>query len=284
MAPRAYWSGHIRLSLVSIPVDVYAATTSSARISFRQIHEPSGKPVRYEKVVPGIGPVDTDDIMKGYEIDKDNYVLLSPEEIEDVKLESRKTLELVQFVDQCEIDPIYFDRPYFVAPQDELAEDAFRVLRDALRATGKAGIGQLAMRGKEHVVAVKPCGSGLLLETLRYEDELREADGYFKSISDEKADRELLELATDLIERKTAPFDASTFEDRYADALKELVAKKRKGKGRTVDVSGEEDERPSGENVVDLMAALKQSLKKGGKGAAKKKKASKSAARRKKSA
>jgi hypothetical protein len=156
MAARPIWRGQIRLALVSIPVELYSATKSGASIAFHQVHEPSGKRIRYEKVVPGIGPVDRDEIMKGYEVSKGHYVLLDPEEIEKVKLESRKTLDLVQFVDIGDIDAMYYEKPYYVVPADDLAEDAFVVLRDALRKSKKIGIGQLAMRGQEFVVALKP--------------------------------------------------------------------------------------------------------------------------------
>jgi DNA end-binding protein Ku len=261
-SPRPYWIGQLRLSLVSIPVELFTATKSAAKIHFNQVHKPSGKRIRYEKVVPGIGPVDADDILKGFEYEKGQYVLLTDDEIDAVKLETRKTLELTQFVDACEIDPIYFDRPYFVVPQDELAEDAFRVVRDALRKSKKIGLGQLALRGHEYIVAVKPCGNGLLMETLRYEDEIRRAAPFFKGISGKPADKELMELAEQLIERKTAPFDASAFEDHYAEALRELIDRRRKAGGRKVAVEQEEPERPRGENVVDLMSALKQSLAK----------------------
>src|SRR5688572_14485795 len=145
MAARPIWRGQIRLALVSIPVEIYPATRSGASIQFHQIHEPSGKRIKYEKVVPGIGPVNTDEIIKGYEVTKGEYVLLEPEEIESVKLESRKTLDLAQFVDVSEIDALYYEKPYFVVPADDLAEEAFIVLRDALRAQRKIGIGQLAM-------------------------------------------------------------------------------------------------------------------------------------------
>lgn len=174
MAARAYWQGQIRLALVSIPVEVYSASKSGAKIRFNQIHEPSGKRIAYEKVVAGIGPVDRDEIIKGYEVSKGEYVLLQDEEIEAVKIESRKTLELVQFVDACEIDPLYFEKPYYVAPQDQLAEEAFVVLREALRKAKKVALGQLSVRGSEKLVALKPCGKGLLLETLRYADEVRQ--------------------------------------------------------------------------------------------------------------
>ena len=261
MPARASWKGQIRLALVSIPVELYPATKSGASVSFHQVHEPSGQRVRYEKVVPGIGPVDRDEIVKGYEIDKGEYVLLDPEEIEAVKLESKRTLELIQFVERGEIDAIYFEKPYFVVPEDELAEDAFVVLREALKQSKKVGIGQLAMRGREYVVSVKPCGRGMVLETLRYEDELRKAEGFFREIGDEKPDDDLLDLATSLIDKKTAPFDASQFENRYVEALKDLIDAKVKSKGKRQIGDATLDEPPSsGDNVVDLMAALKKSL------------------------
>jgi DNA end-binding protein Ku len=263
MAARAYWQGQIRLALVSIPVEIYSATKSGASISFRQIHEPSGKPIHYEKSVTGIGPVDPDEIMKGYQIEKGEYVLLDQEEIDAVKLESKKTLELTQFVDAHEIDVIYYEKPYFVVPADDLAEEAFIVLREALKRTKKVGLGQLALRGREYVVSLKPCGRGLVLETLRYADEVNRAQGYFRDIPDAKPDDDLLDLAETLIAKKTAKFDPQEFHDRYVDALKDLVERKVKAKGRKI-VDTTDEERPSGGNVVDLMAALKKSLEKGG--------------------
>ncbi|WP_332715570.1 non-homologous end joining protein Ku [Pelagibacterium mangrovi] len=259
---RPVWKGQIRLSLVAIPVELYSASKSGARLSFRQIHEPSGKPVKYEKVVPGIGPVNADDILKGFEYEKDDYVLLDDEEIDAVKLETRKTLELVQFVGGCEIDPIYFDKSYYVVPQDELSEDAFRVVRDALRASEKIGLGQIAMRGREYICAIKPCGTGLLLETLHYEDEIRKADPFFSGISKAKAEKDLLDVATQLIERKTAPFEAGKFKDHYTDALRALVDKKLKSKSRKK-ITTDTDEPTAAQsktNVIDLMDALKSSL------------------------
>lgn len=285
MAERPVWKGQLRLSLVSIPVEMYSATNSKARISFRQIHKPSGKRVQYEKVVPGLGPVKNDDIWKGYEVDSDEYVVIDPDEIDAIKLETKKTLELVQFVDINDIPPIYFDKPYFLAPTDDLAEDAFRVVRDALKQTGKAGIGQLAMRGQEYLVAVRPCGSGLLLETLHYEDEIRKTDPFFSSISKKPAESELLDVAKLLIEKKSGPFDAGAFEDHYAEAIRELV--QAKVKGRKPRVLAEEEPRGRGDNVVDLMSALKKSLEKSGSkpaAAAGRKTSAKKAAPRKKSA
>ena len=268
MAARAYWQGQIRLALVSIPVEIYSATRSGATIAFHQIHEPSGKRVQYEKVVPGIGPVDRDEIIKGYEYKKGNYVLLDEDEIEAVKLESKKTLDLSQFVDADSIDPIYFDKPYYVVPADDLAEEAFIVLREALRRSKKIGIGQLAMRGREYVVSLKPCGRGMVLETLRYDDELNKAQSYFRTIGEAKPDEDLLDLATTLIDKKSGEFDASDFHNRYVDALKDLIEQKIKNKGARIETP-EEDEKPMrGTNVVDLMAALKKSLDRPGPGPA----------------
>ncbi len=260
MAARAYWQGQIRLALVSIPVEIYSATKSGAAVSFKQIHEPSGKPIHYDKVVTGIGPVDTDEIMKGYEISKGEYVLLDQGEIDAVKLESKKTLELTQFVDASEIDVLYYEKPYFVVPADDLAEEAFIVLREALRRTKKVGLGQLAMRGREYVVSLKPCGRGMVLETLRYADEVHKAQGYFREIPDAKPDDDLMELAEALIAKKTAAFHPQDFHDRYVDALKALVERKRKAKGGKIIEDKDGGSAKGGSNVVDLMAALKKSM------------------------
>ena len=269
MAARPYWKGQIRLALVSIPVEVYSATRSGATIAFNQIHEPSGKRIKYEKVVPGIGPVDIDDIVKGFEYAKGEYVLLDEDEIEGVKLESKKTLELTQFVDAHDIDMIYFEKPYYVVTADDLAEEAFIVLREALRRSRKVGLGQLAMRGREYVVSIKACGRGMVMETLRYADEVNKAASYFREIGDGDPDEELLDLATTLIDKKTGKFDAGEFHDRYVDALKDLIERKKKGKTLNIDSDEEGGADPRGSNVVDLMAALKKSIGPAGSGSAK---------------
>jgi len=276
MAARPIWRGQIRLGLVSIPVELFSATRSGAQVQFHQVHEPSGKRIKYEKVVPGIGPVDRDEIVKGFEVSKGHYVLLDQEEIESVKLESRKTLDLVQFVDIADIDPVYFDRPYYVVPADDLAEEAFVVIREALRRAKKIGVGQLAMRGQEYVVALKPCGRGMLIETLRYDDEINRANSYFRDIGDKKPDPDLLDMAATLIERKVGEFDAKEFHNRYVDALKKLIAEKQRKKGQKVIQDPDSGKPGKGSNVIDLMAALKKSL---GEDAPKKKAAAKPAAR-----
>ena len=271
MPARPIWRGQIRLALVSIPVELYPATRSGASVQFHQVHEPTGKRIKYEKVVPGIGPVDRDEIVKGYEVSKGHYVLLDPEEIESVKLESRKTLDLVQFVDDSEIDAMYFDKPYYVVPADDLAEEAYVVLRDALKAANKVGVGQLAMRGQEYVIALKPCGRGILLETLRYADEVHKSSGFFRDIGDHKPDADLLDMASMLIERKAGEFDPKEFHNRYVDALHRLIEEKQKKKGEKIIEDPDADAPPpKGSNVIDLMAALKKSLGDEKKGSAKK--------------
>ena len=264
MAARAYWRGQIRLALVSIPVEIFTATKSGASIAFNQIHEPTGKRIKYEKVVPGVGPVDPSEIVKGYQYEKGSYVLIEDEEIEAVKLESKKTLELTQFVDHDEIDVLYYEKPYFVVPADDLAEEAYIVLREALRRTKKVALGQLALRGREYIVSMKPCGRGIVLETLRYADEVHKAQGYFRDISEAKPDEELLDLAETLISKKTAPFQPEKFHDRYIEALHDLIERKRKGK--TLQTEDEPSAPAKGMNVVDLMAALKRSIEKPGAG------------------
>ncbi|MDR6709345.1 DNA end-binding protein Ku [Novosphingobium sp. 1748] len=267
MPARAYWQGQIRLALVSIPVEVYPATRSGAAISFHQIHEPSGKRVRYEKVVPGLGPVDRDEILKGYEVEKDTYVLLDEEEIEAVRIESRKTLELVQFVESGAIDVLFYEKPYFILPADDLAQEAYGVLRDALRQTGRAGLGQLSVRGREQLVSVRPCGRGLIMEVLRYADEVAKVQNAFRDLPDQEPGEDLIDLATTLIEKKTGPFKPEVFRDRYIDALHRLIEKKRKAKGgQRILEDAEEPGAGGGGNVIDLMAALKKSVGDGGKG------------------
>ncbi|HXF55055.1 MAG TPA: Ku protein [Hyphomicrobiaceae bacterium] len=260
-APRAYWKGFLRLSLVSIGVQIYNAVESKAEISFRQIHKPSGRRVNYEKVVQGIGKVENADIAKGYEVDADTYVLLEPEEIDAIKLESKRTIDLVQFVDAKEIDYRYFERPYFIVPADEMAAEGYVVIREALRRTGKVGLAQVTIGGREWLVAVAPLEDGLVMELLRYAEELRDPADYFDEVPSAKPDKEMVELAVQLIEKKSARFDPGKFQDHYATALRELVQDKLKG--RKI-VAPREEARPTGTNVVDLMEALKRSVRQSG--------------------
>jgi DNA end-binding protein Ku len=275
---RAYWKGFLRLSLVSIGVAVYNAVDTAAEIKFNQIHKPTGKRINYTKTVKGIGPVEASDIVKAYEIDEDTYVTLEPEELEAIKLESKKTLDLQQFVDAEEIDPRYFERPYYIVPADEHAVEGYLVIRDALKKSGKLGVGQVTMSGREYLVAVGPVDKGLGMHIMRYANEVRSAGQYFSDLPDQKLDPEMVGLASELIGRKAGTFKPEQYKNHYATALHDLV--KEKARGHKIVLT--EEERPSGINVVDLMDALKRSVKgdevakgstKGGEKASAKKKA-----------
>ena len=262
MASRAYWKGHLRLSLVTVGIELHSAVKSSASIPLHQIHKPSGKRIRYMKVAPGVGEVDTADIVKGYEVDKNEYVMLDDDELDAIKLESKRTIDLVQFVDKDEIDPLYFEKPYYVVPMDdEVAHEGFAVIREALRKAGKVGLGQMATRGQDQLVAVSPEGEGILLETLRYEKEVKDSKEIFSSIPNVKVDKEMLDLAGELIERKSAAFNPEKFKSHYLTALKDLIDEKRK-KGKVTAASDEELGETS--NVIDLMDALRKSVAKRG--------------------
>ncbi|MGE8942662.1 Ku protein [Leptospira interrogans] len=264
--PRAYWKGHLKLSLVSIPVELFNAVDSSAGISFRQIHKPSGRRINYEKVVQGVGKVDNVDIVKGYETGKDTYVILEPDEIEAIKLESKKTLDLTRFVDAKDVDYRYFERPYFLTPADQFAMEGYVVIRDALRKTGKVGLGQLTISGREWLVAVAPLQDGLMLEMLRYANELKDPAEFFDKVPEMKPPKEMIDLAVQLIDSKAGPFKADEFEDHYATALTELV--QTKVKGQAILAPPEAAPARTGK-VVNLMEALKRSLE--GEAGAKKK-------------
>ena len=256
MAVRAYWKGYLRLSLVSIAVELYTAVDTKAEISFRQIHKPSGQRVNYTKTVPEIGEIQNSDIVKGYEVGQDQYVTLDPEELDALKLESKKTIDLVKFVNVDDIDPRYFERPYYVGPGDKLAGEGFVVIRDALRKTSKVGLGQLTIGGREWLIAVSPLDDGLSMTMLRYADELKDPAPFFEDIPTEKPDKEMVDLAVELIERKSGDFTPEQFENHYATALRELVDKKTKGQKI---IAPHEEAAPRGK-VVDLMAALKKSI------------------------
>ena len=255
---RAYWKGVLRLSLVSIPVEVYNAVDSSTEIHFNQIHKPSGKRVNYTKTVKGIGPIEAADIVKGFELDKDQYVFLEAEEIDAIKLESKKTLDLTQFVDAKDIDPRYFDRPYYLVPQDEQSAEGYMVIHEALKKMNKFGVGQVTLSGREYLVAVGPLDRGLVMEIMRYSNELKSTKNYFQDLPDTKIDPDMVSLASEIITRKSATFNPAGFTDHYAQALAELV--KEKSKGRHI-VSVPNEEAPSGGNVINLMDALRKSLK-----------------------
>lgn len=256
-ATRTFWKGHLRLALVTIPVRLMTATRSDEQISFHQVDRKTKQRIRYLKVIPGGQEVNKDDIVSGYEVENGNYVLFEGDELDALKLESRHTIELSQFVDVNEIEPTYFDRPYYILPDGDIAEEGYRVIRDALREAGKVGIGQLTLRGKEHLVALSPLGDGMLLETMRYQSEIKAADDVFSKIGKGKLRDDMVKMAKSLIESRTEAFDPSQFKNHYAAALKELVQSKLKG-GEAVAV-GDEQAEPKGK-VIDFMEALKRSV------------------------
>jgi DNA end-binding protein Ku len=264
MAPpaRPIWTGQIRLALVALPVKLYSALDAREKISFNQIHEPSKQRIRYEKVAPGVGAVDKDEIVKGYEYQKGRYVLFSDEEFEALKVESKKTLDMIQFAPAETIDPIYFDKPYYALPDGKLAEEPYIVVRDALRRTNTIGLGQITMRGRSYIAAVKSYEDGLLVETVHYKEELRAANAFFDDLPDLKVDEDLVDLAEELINRKKAKFDPKKFEDEYAQALERLIKKKIERHGELVLEDQEEPTPDYGGNVVNLVDALKKSLAK----------------------
>ncbi|PZF77960.1 Ku protein [Aestuariivirga litoralis] len=262
MAARAYWKGFLRLSLVSIAVEVFNAEDRKADLSFHQIHKPTGKRIHHAKTAEGVGEVAAKDIVSGYEIEKGEYVIMAPDEIDAVKLESKRTIELSQFVPLAEVDPRYFEQPYYVTPGDEHAAEGYLVIREALRKTGTIGIGQLTAQGREHLIGVAPLDQGLMLNRLRYAGEVRPIAEFFSDLPKLKLDHEMVDLVTELIGRKQGRFRPEAFEDHYETELRKLI--QRKAKGETI-VSEPEEEAPKG-NVINLMDALRDSLNKGGGG------------------
>ncbi len=256
MAARAYWSGYLRLSLVSLPVRLHAATTSSNKISLHYVDRESGERIHYQPVVEDRA-VDKANVAKGYEYEKRHYVILEDEDLKRLKLETAKTIDLVEFVDQADFDALYLDKPFYLVPDGPIAEDAYRVIREALRQAGKVGVGQIAIGGKERIVAVSPRERGMVLTTLRSKDEVRAPEATFDDIKEGKVDPEQVKLARTLIESKSATFDPEHFTDHYQTALKELVQAKLKG------AKLPEPKRPAAQ-VIDLMEALRSSVSEAG--------------------
>jgi DNA end-binding protein Ku len=254
-AARPYWTGFLKLSLVTIGVRLYTATTEKERVRFHQIHEPSGERVKQQLIVPGIGPVERADIVKGYEYSKGQYVTVDPDDIKRLKLETTDTIDIVEFVDGKEIEPTYFDSPYYLVPDGSVAEEGYRVIREALRETGKIAVGQVVINGQERIIAIRPMGTGLLGNALRYQDEVRQPEQFFNTIAEEGADEDQLAIMEQIIKRKTKKFDASDFQDHYQTALRDLIHEKLAGR-----VPEEEEEERKPAQVINLMDALKRSL------------------------
>jgi DNA end-binding protein Ku len=255
MAPRANWKGFLRLSLVTCPVALYPATSESEKISFNQLNRATGHRIKYLKVDADTGEeVPNEDIVKGYKVDTDTFIEVSKEELENVALESTRTIEIDEFVDRSEIDPRYLIRPYYLRPDGKVGHDAFAVIRETIREMDKVAIGRLVLTNREHIIALEPLDKGLMGTLLRYPYEVRDPAEYFDEIQDAKVTKDMLDLARHIVEQKAGRFEPDKFEDQYETALVDLINKKRAGKPITP------KERPSGENVVDLMEALRRSV------------------------
>ncbi len=259
MAPRAMWKGQMRLSLVTFGVRMYSATESSRRVSMNQLHAECHQRLKQQMTCPVHGPVTRDEIVKGYEYEKDTYVIVDPSDLEEIRLESNKTIELVEFVDAGAIDSMLVDSPYYIGPDGPVAEEPFGVIREALKKMKKVGIGKIVMQNRERIVSVSPHGLGFKLETLRYANEIRSADQFFAELKKLEADAEMLKLAETIIESKTSKaFDASKYEDKYRDAFFEMV--KAKVAGEEPVIVDDEVESTS----FNFMDALKASVEQAG--------------------
>src|SRR5262245_18287498 len=262
VAPRAYWKGYLKLSLVSCPIALFPATSEREKISFHQLHRQTGNRIKYKKVDAETGrEVEADDIVKGYEVSKGEYIELEPEELEAIALESKRVIEIETFVPKADIDELYLNNPYYIAPEGEVGQQAFAVIREAIRKEGMVALGKVVFTSREHVIAIEPRNKGLMGVTLRYPYEVRGEKSYFDDIDNEKIPKDMLELASHIVDTKRGEFDPSTFEHRYEDALKELLRKKQKGEK----IVPPKEARSS--NVINLMDALRQSIsaeKKGG--------------------
>ena len=255
MAARPTWQGHLRLSLVSCPVALYTATSRTGDVSFNMLHKTTHNRIRMIPTDPETGPVERADIVKGYEIEKDHYVVVTPEEIDSVRLESTRTIDIDKFVDAEEIDRLYWNDPYFLVPDGKVAVEAFTVIREAMQKAGKIALGRLVMHQRERMLAMEPRGKGLVAYTLRTFDEVKKPESFFDDIPEVKADKNMIEIAAKIIEQQEGDFDASEFKDRYEEALRALIKEKEKGAGRKVTV-----DEPKGAEVIDLMEALRRSL------------------------
>jgi len=254
MAPRASWTGYLRLSLVTIPVRLYNAVSSTSRVSLNQLHKNCNQRLRQQMVCPEHGRVEKEEIAKGYEFEKDRYVVIEEADLERVRLETTKTIELTQFVDAKEVDPIYLETPYYVAPDGPVAEEGFRILREAMRQANKIAIGRVVISSKEHVVAMQAMDKGLILNTLRYAEEIRNPATYFEEIKNGEVEKNQLALANQLVTSLTSSFQPSDFKDRYQESLLEVIKNKVTGSEPVVSRKADMGK------VVNLMDALKQSL------------------------
>jgi len=258
VAPRAYWKGYLKLSLVSCPIALFPATSEREKISFHQINKETGNRIRYKKVDAETGDeVDNSEIVKGYEVTKGEYIELDPDELEAVAIESKRIIDIEEFVPRNEIDELYLRDPYYIVPDGEVGQQAFAVIRDAIRKEGMVALGKVVFTSREHIIALEARGKGMLGVTLRYPYEVRNEAEYFDSIEDEKIPKDMIDLAVHIVETKTGHFKPQQFQDQYEDALKDLLRRKQKGEK----IERPKERAPS--NVINLMDALRQSVKAG---------------------
>jgi DNA end-binding protein Ku len=258
MAPRANWKGYLRLSLVSCPIALYPATTEREKVRFHQINAKSGNRIRYKKVDADSGrEVEADDIVKGFEVSKGKYVEVTDDELDAVEIDTARTVDIERFVPREEIDDLYVNRPYYIAPSDKVGAEAFVTIRKAIEATGKVALGRVVLTTREHMMVLEPRGKGLVGLLLRYPYEVRDPQEYFDDIPEVRISKEMLDLAKHIVASKTGHFEPDEFEDRYEEALKDIV--KRKAAGEEIKAP----ERPPASNVINLMDALRESVKAG---------------------
>jgi DNA end-binding protein Ku len=256
VAPRAYWKGYLRLSLVSCPIALFPATSEREKVSFNQINRETGNRIRYRKVDAETGDeVTSDQIIKGYEVAKGEYVEITDEELEAIALESTKTIEIDEFVPRTEIDDLYAIRPYYIAPDGKVGQDAFVVIRNIIEQMKMVAIGRVVLTSREHVIAMEPRGKGLMGTLLRYPYEVRNENEFFDDIPNVKLTKDMMDLARHIVETKTGHFKPDQFEDHYEHALKELIDKK--AKGEKIEIPKEQ---PTGGKVINLMDALRRSV------------------------
>ena len=258
MAYRPTWQGHLKLSLVTCPVSLFTATNAAGDVHFNLINPKTNNRIKMITTDPDTGPINRSDLVKGYEVSKGEYILLTDEEIKSVKLESTRTIDIERFVPAEDIDRIYWDNPYYLAPDGKMAQEAFAVIREAIEKAGKIALGRIVIATRERILALEPRGKGILAYSLRSDAEVRKPEEIFAGISDAKPDPDMVAIAEKIIDQQSKPFDPSKFVDRYEEALKALIAEKKKGHKP---VTAEE---PEDTNVIDLMEALRASL--GGKG------------------
>ena len=256
MAPRAYWKGFLRLSLVSCPIQLFPATSEREKVGFNQINKETGNRIRYRKVDEDTGEeVDSENIVKGYQIAKGQYIEIDDDELESIALESTKTIEIDEFVPKSEIDDLYNIRPYYIAPDGKVGQDAFVVVRDIIEKMNMVALGRVVLTSREHVIAMQPRGNGIMGTLLRYPYEVRDEKEYFDDIPNLKIGKDMMDLAKHIVETKSGHFEPEQFEDHYEVALKELIDKKSKG----IKIEAPRERAPA--KVINLMDALRRSVK-----------------------